>query len=85
MASSPADVILGSGSAVPDDVRPPKGVYPTDEEIAERAYEMFLARVSSTFGVADYWTAAQTELLERAAARAIGAAANSRDRRRRNG
>jgi hypothetical protein len=48
---------------------PPKGTYPTADEIAERSYEMFLERLSSPLGLHDYWRLAEAELLERAARR----------------
>ena len=38
-----------------DDRRPPKDIYPTADEIADRAYEMLRERGSRTFGAADYW------------------------------
>jgi hypothetical protein len=61
---------------------PPRGVYPTDDEIAERAYQMLLDRLSAPLVITDYWRLAETELLERAATRAIRAVAASRPRRR---
>ena len=50
---------------------PPKGIYPTDDEIAQRAYEMLLDRLSAPLVITDYWKLAEAELLERAVARAI--------------
>ena len=50
---------------------PPKRVFPTDDEIADRAYEMLVNRASSPVGIVDYWRLAEAELLERAAARPI--------------
>ena len=63
---------------------PPKGVVPTDDEIAERAYEMLLGRLSSPLGITEYWRLAEAELLERAASRAIRAVTASRPRRRKH-
>jgi hypothetical protein len=50
---------------------PPKGIFPTDDEIADRAYEMIVTGASAPTAVVDYWKLAEAELLERAAARAI--------------
>jgi hypothetical protein len=63
---------------------PPRAVYPTDDEIAERAYQMLLDRLSAPMGITEYWKLAETELLERAATRAIRPVAASRPRRRRS-
>ena len=49
--------------------QPPKVVFPADDEIAELAYEMYLARVSRERTVRDYWHLAETLLLELAAKR----------------
>jgi len=65
-----------------DDQRPPKGVYPTDDEIAQRAYEMLQER-SIAPCIVNYWKLAEAELLERAAARAIRPVAARHQRRRR--
>ena len=67
---------------MPDDQRPPKRVYPTDDEIAQRAYEMLQERTTSP-SVVNYWKLAEAELLERAAARAIRPV-TARQRRRKN-
>jgi len=40
---------------VSDDRRPPKDIYPTADEIADRAYEMLRERGSRTFCAADDW------------------------------
>jgi len=66
---------------MPDDQRPPKGVYPTDDEIAQRAYEMLRERTTAPSVV--YWKLAEAELLERAAARAIRPV-TARQRRRKD-
>jgi hypothetical protein len=57
-------------------------VYPTEEEITERVYELFLDHLS-TSTPNDYWTIAETELLERAASRAIRTGARPKRRPRR--
>ena len=69
---------------VPDDRRPPRDIYPTPDEIAVRAYEMLRERSSRAFGAGDYWSAAETELLERAATRALQEV-DRRKRRRKDG
>ena len=66
-----------------DDRRPPKDIYPTADEIADRAYEMVRERGSRTFGAADYWRIAEAELLERGATKAIHAV-DARKRRRKD-
>jgi hypothetical protein len=58
---------------VGSDHKPPAGTYPTDDEIAQLVYEMFLERAWTLNGGADYWRIAETELLERAAARVVRA------------
>jgi hypothetical protein len=55
---------------VPRDRKPPEGTYPTDDEIAQRVYELFLER-AWTDRSPDYWTLAETELLDRAARRVV--------------
>jgi hypothetical protein len=55
---------------VQSDRKPPRGLYPTDEEIAQRVYEMFLER-TWTFESPDYWNIAESELLDRAARRVL--------------
>jgi len=67
---------------MPDDQRPPKGVYPTDDEISQRAYEMLQERTTAP-SVVNYWKLAEAELLERAAARAIRPV-TARQRRRKD-
>ena len=67
-----------------DDPRLPKDIYPTADEIAERAYEMLRERGSKTFGAADYWRIAEAELLERGASKAIHAV-DARKRRCKDG
>jgi hypothetical protein len=54
--------------------------YPTDEEIAQRVHEMFLDRECSRTPI-ECWTIAETELLERAAARVIKPVRPKRRRR----
>jgi hypothetical protein len=66
------------------DQLPPKGVYPTPDEIAQRAYEMLLDRLSTPCGMVDCWRLAEAELLERAAARATRPAVARQRRRRRD-
>jgi hypothetical protein len=51
--------------------KPPAGIYPTEEEIAQLVYEMFLERAWTLNGGGDYWRIAEAELLDRAARRAI--------------
>jgi hypothetical protein len=46
-------------------------VFPTFDEIAARAYELFVAEGKRVERVFDCWQRAETELLERAARRAI--------------
>jgi hypothetical protein len=50
---------------------PPKDVFPTEDEIAERAYELLLHRSSAADGLTDYWRLAEAELLERGARRIV--------------
>jgi hypothetical protein len=45
--------------------------YPTDDEIAQRTYEMFLDESSSSVGAVTCWRLAETELLERSADRVL--------------
>jgi hypothetical protein len=52
------------------DRKPPGSPYPTDEEIAQRVYEMFLERTWPS-GSPDYWNIAESELLDRAARRIL--------------
>ena len=66
-----------------DDRRPPKDIYTTADEIADRAYEMLRERGSRTFCAADYWRIAEAELLERGATKAIHAV-DARKRRRKD-
>lgn len=51
----------------------PRGVFPTDDEIAMRAYEMFLDRVWSGASPGDIWYEAETALLDRAVRRLLNA------------
>jgi hypothetical protein len=51
---------------VQSDRKIPSGPYPTDDEIAQRVYEMFLER-NWTSGSPDFWSIAEAELLDRAA------------------
>ena len=67
---------------MPDDQRPPKSVYPTEDEIAQRAYEMLQERTTAPC-IVNYWKLAEAELLERAAARAVRPVP-ARPRRRKN-
>jgi hypothetical protein len=53
------------------DHKPPAGTYPTDDEIAQLVYEMFLERAWTLNGGTDYWRIAEAELLDRAARRAV--------------
>ena len=46
-------------------------VFPTFDEIAERAYELFVAEGKRVERVFECWQRAETELLERAARRVI--------------
>jgi hypothetical protein len=66
------------------DQLPPKGVYPTPDEIAQRAYEMLLDRLSAPYGIVDYWRLAEAELLDRAASRATRPTVARQRRRRRD-
>ena len=52
--------------------KPPAGTYPTDDEIAQLVYEMFLERAWTLNGGADCWRIAEAELLDRAARRVVG-------------
>jgi hypothetical protein len=49
----------------------PRGYFPSDDEIAMRAYEMFLERLWSDASRRDIWYEAETELLDRAARRLL--------------
>jgi hypothetical protein len=51
--------------------KPPAGTYPTDDEISQLVYEMFLERAWTLNGGGDYWRIAEAELLDRAARRAV--------------
>jgi Protein of unknown function (DUF2934) len=46
-------------------------VFPTPDEIADRAYELFIDAGSRAEHEADYWRRAEDELLDRAARRVI--------------
>ncbi len=48
---------------------PPLDVFPTFDEIAARAYELFVAEGKRIDRVFDCWSQAETELLDRAARR----------------
>jgi hypothetical protein len=48
--------------------------FPTADEIAERAHELFLAGGRRIAMISDYWRDAERELLQRAADRMIAAA-----------
>ncbi|HJZ74553.1 MAG TPA: DUF2934 domain-containing protein [Vicinamibacterales bacterium] len=52
--------------------QPPPEVFPTPTEIADRAYELFLANGKRGERAADYWRRAEDELLDRAARRIVG-------------
>jgi len=52
--------------------KPPADTYPTDDEIAQLVYEMFLQRAWTLNGGADCWRIAEAELLDRAARRVVG-------------
>jgi len=60
----------------------PKVVYPTEDEIADLAYQMLRDRMALPVAMRDIWRLAETELLERAS-RQIPLAERARDRRRR--
>lgn len=49
----------------------PRGEFPSDDEIAMRAYEMFLERLWSDASRGDIWYEAETDLLDRAARRVL--------------
>lgn len=46
-------------------------LFPTEDEIALRAYELFLLERNPRRVLADYWRIAEDELLERAARKAL--------------
>jgi DUF2934 family protein len=48
-----------------------RDVFPTFEEIAELAYQLFLANGRHVERVFDYWQEAENELLDRAAGRVL--------------
>lgn len=48
---------------------PPADSYPTHREIADRAYELFVADGMRAAPGLDYWERAENELLDRAARR----------------
>ena len=48
---------------------PSGDVFPTDEEIAERCFQMMIRRESDA--ITDFWRRAEAELLERAARRVV--------------
>lgn len=48
-----------------------KSPFPTADEIATRAHELFVAGGRQLARVQDYWTAAEHDLLDRAARRLI--------------
>jgi hypothetical protein len=58
----------------------PRADFPSEEEISARAYEMFLLERDLTVASADYWRAAESELLDRAARKTIRSPAKRRDR-----
>jgi hypothetical protein len=51
--------------------RPMPDVFPTEDEVALRAYELFLLERNPRKVLANYWRIAEDELLERAARRAL--------------
>jgi hypothetical protein len=52
-------------------VEGPQADFPSEEEISARAYEMCLLERDSTVASVDYWRAAESELLDRAARKII--------------
>jgi hypothetical protein len=48
-----------------------RGPYPTADEIAERAHQLFLAGGRRVALIPEYWRAAERELLQRAADRVL--------------
>jgi hypothetical protein len=60
----------------------PKVMYPSEDEIADLAYQMLRDRMALPVAMRDIWRLAETELLERAS-RQIPLAQRARDRRRR--
>ena len=50
---------------------PPRNVFPTDEEIAERAYELCFVLRDPSGDLLNYVEVAEDELLDRAAKRAL--------------
>ena len=52
---------------------PPRNLFPTDEEIAERAYELCFVARDATREPLSYMDVAEDELLDRAATRALQA------------
>jgi len=57
-------------------------MYPSEDEIADLAYQMLRDRMALPVAMHDIWRLAETELLERAS-RQIPLAERARDRRRR--
>ena len=47
-------------------------IFPTEDQIAIRAYELYLLDRDPNRAIADYWRPAETELLDRAARKALG-------------
>jgi hypothetical protein len=56
----------------------PRADFPSEEEIWARAYEMCFLERDSTAASADYWRAAESELLDRAARKIIKSPAKRR-------
>jgi len=50
--------------------KPPE-IFPTEGEVLERAYQLFVADDMRSEGVSDYWHRAEEELLDRAARKVI--------------
>ena len=76
MILTPADQCLTTRA-------PPGRIYPTDDESAQRAYELIVSRTAGRGSLVNYRKIAEDELLERAAARAIGPV-QARERRRKD-
>ncbi len=51
------------------DQRPPRGLFPTEDEIAARAYELYVSNGRRIDRVLEFWSKAERELLTRAAQR----------------
>jgi hypothetical protein len=63
---------------VAQDREPPRDTFPTEDEVSQRVYEMFLERAWS-YRSPDYYRIAESELLERAARRIARRPVNGRD------